>query len=302
MTQAIDLFAGAGGFTTGAVAAGAEVLWAANHWEDAVRVHELNHPEVTHACQDIMQADWGLVPDHDLLLASPACQGHSTAGQPGRVDRARVKHENDRNTAWAVVGCAEARRPRTILVENVPLFRRWALFEPWVECLRRLGYVVRCHVFDAADFGVPQNRKRLVVSARLGEALDLVSPDLEHRPFRECVDLDAGTWAPVASKPEGVRRRVQRAWDRGHRGTFLTQHVTGHPGRSLDRPIGTITTKDHWAIVRGDQIRMLVVDEARRGMGFPGGYELPEARTKAIRLLGNAIPPLMAQELVSQAL
>ena len=77
--NAIDLFSGAGGFSTGAVMAGVPVVWAANHWPAAVQVHANNHPNTAHVCQDLQQADWTLVPPHDLLLASPACQGHSRA-------------------------------------------------------------------------------------------------------------------------------------------------------------------------------------------------------------------------------
>lgn len=77
--KAVDLFAGAGGFSTGARMAGARVLWAANHWPLAVQWHAANHPETEHACQDLQQADFREAPAHDLLLASPACQGHSPA-------------------------------------------------------------------------------------------------------------------------------------------------------------------------------------------------------------------------------
>lgn len=77
--KAIDLFAGAGGFSTGATMAGVHVVWAANHWPAAVQVHANNHPDTLHVCQDLQQADWSLVPAHDLLMASPACQGHSRA-------------------------------------------------------------------------------------------------------------------------------------------------------------------------------------------------------------------------------
>lgn len=73
--KAADLFAGAGGFSTGARLAGVTVVWAANHWPAAVRVHERNHPATIHACQDLQQANWATVPAHDLLLASPCCPG-----------------------------------------------------------------------------------------------------------------------------------------------------------------------------------------------------------------------------------
>lgn len=80
--KAIDLFAGAGGFSTGARMAGVGVVWAANHWPAAVECHASNHGEAIHVCQDLHQARWGEVPAHDLLLASPCCQGHSNAVCP----------------------------------------------------------------------------------------------------------------------------------------------------------------------------------------------------------------------------
>lgn len=71
--KCIDLFAGAGGFSEGARMAGLDVAWAANHWPAAVAVHESNHPDTEHKCQDLHQADWTQVPEHDILLASPCC-------------------------------------------------------------------------------------------------------------------------------------------------------------------------------------------------------------------------------------
>ncbi len=79
MTTAIDLFAGLGGWSTGARAAGVQVLWAANHWPVAVEWHSANQPETQHVCQDLHQARWEQVSAHDILLASPCCQGHAKA-------------------------------------------------------------------------------------------------------------------------------------------------------------------------------------------------------------------------------
>jgi hypothetical protein len=118
--KAIDLFAGWGGFTLGAEQAGVRVVWAANHWPLAVEAHARNHPHTEHACQDLRQADWTRLPAYDLLLASPACQGHSQASQPKR----RAYHDAMRATAWAVVDCADVTEPRAIVVENIAKFER----------------------------------------------------------------------------------------------------------------------------------------------------------------------------------
>lgn len=104
MTTAIDLFAGLGGWSTGARMAGVEVLWAANHWPAAVEWHSQNHPDAIHVCQDLHQADWTKVPSHDILLASPCCQGHSKAR--GKAS-GNPQHDASRSTAWAVAGTSE---------------------------------------------------------------------------------------------------------------------------------------------------------------------------------------------------
>ena len=150
---AIDLFAGLGGFTEGASQAGVHVAYAANHWPLAVQWHAANHPDTEHACQDLQQADFRAAPAHDILLASPACQGHS----PAR-GRERPHHDAQRATAWAVVTCAEVHRPAVVLVENVPAFARWVLFPAWCAALDALGYALAPMVLDAADAGVPQHR------------------------------------------------------------------------------------------------------------------------------------------------
>jgi DNA (cytosine-5)-methyltransferase 1 len=175
--KAIDLFAGLGGWSTGAVMAGADVVWAANHWPDAVRWHEQNHPEVEHVCQDLHQADWSRVPSHDLLLASPCCQGHSKAR--GK-NHGNPQHDASRSTAWAVVSAAEYHRPPVIIVENVPEFLQWQLYRPWKLAMAALGYTLAPHIVDCADLGVPQNRIRLFLVGT--KTKNPVSLDLPKRP------------------------------------------------------------------------------------------------------------------------
>lgn len=147
--RAIDLFAGWGGFTLGAELAGVHVAWAANHWPLAVEAHSVNHPRTEHACQDLRQADWTALPSYELLLASPACQGHSQASQPKR----RRYHDAMRATAWAVVDCADVTEPRALVVENVPDFRRWRLYPLWREALEALGFRLQEHVVRASHHG-----------------------------------------------------------------------------------------------------------------------------------------------------
>jgi DNA-cytosine methyltransferase len=306
MTTAVDLFAGGGGFTQGAEEVdGVRVLWAANHWPTAVEIHARNHPHVQHVCQDLHQANWHEVPSMDLLLASPACQGRSNAATNcGDGHRGTLpKHDADRATAWAVVSCLEVHRPPLALVENVPQMQGWELFPSWLDALRRLGYAAGLQVVDAAAVGVPQNRQRLLVALTRSQApIRLELPEVDPVPFRSCLEHGVGGWVPVAEKRDGVQERVAKARAGRHpTGMFLTQHVTGHPGRSLDRPIGTITTAPgHWNLVRRfadgrDWIRPLTRVELLRGSTFPDDYELDGRVEADTRLIGNAIPPRLAK-------
>ena len=62
--------------------------------------------------------------------------------------------------------------------------------------------------------------------------------------------------------------------------------------------MGTITTRDRWAVIDGERMRMLTADECRAAMGFPAGYRLPERHQLAVHLLGNAVCPPVATDLI----
>ncbi len=297
MTRAIDLFAGWGGFTLAAEQADVDVVWAANHWDLAVEAHALNHPGTAHVCQDLNLADWTQLPEYDLLLASPACPGHSTASQPKR----RAYHDASRATAWAVIDCAEVTHPETIIVENVPAFRRWTLYPLWLEALKTLGYQTEDHVLRASDYGVPQRRSRLwIIASRVGASITPRKPSSEPS-FGPCIDWDAPGWRPITSTTPSAQKRIARGRS-NHGSRFLSQHVTGHPGVGLNEPIRTITTQDQWIVVDGDQYRPLTIRENARGMSFPENYSWPThaRRGDIITGLGNAVCPKQARVLIEE--
>jgi DNA (cytosine-5)-methyltransferase 1 len=294
--KAIDLFAGAGGFSTGARMAGVDVVWAANHWPEAVQVHANNHPETIHACQDLQQTDWRDVPAHDLLMASPACQGHSRAR-----GKERPHHDALRSTAWAVVSAAEYHRPAFVVVENVPEFSRWALYPAWCSAMTALGYAVSPSILDAADHGVPQNRRRLfIVCTKSEHPIELRMPEREHVPVSNVIDFAAGKWTRInrAGRSQNQLARVE-AGRKVHGERFLTAYYGNeYGGRSLNRPIGTLTTNDRYGVIDGIRMRMLSVSEARDCMGFPADYGLPASHKAAMKMLGNAVVPQVARDVI----
>lgn len=298
--RGIDLFAGGGGFTEGAHKAGVEIVWAANHWPLAVQYHAANHPGAIHVCQDLHQADWSQLPTHDLMLASPCCQGHSLAR-----GKDRPHHDKQRSTAWAVVSCAEFHREEAVLVENVPDFLRWPLYPSWLDAMGRLGYAVSPHIVDAADHGVPQNRERLfLVCTRSRNPVQLKLPKRPHVGVGSIIEWDRHNWSPVdkpGRSPATLKRIAAGRARFGRR--FVAPFYgsgSGMTGRSIDRPIGTITTLDRWAVVDGEMMRMLQPPEVRTIMGFPENYKLPPTRREAIQLMGNAVCPPVVTDILTE--
>jgi DNA (cytosine-5)-methyltransferase 1 len=185
--DAVDLFCGAGGTTTGLLLAGQELgkdisLVAINHWEIAIETNSLNHPGVTHLCDDLEQIDpRELVPSGKLrvMVASPECTHFSNArgGEPmSKQSRATIRH---------VIRWCSVLDIQDVLIENVREFMDWGplyrnhpdpkmnghpikarkgeYFRHFVHKLERLGYKVEWRVLCAADYGDPTSRKRLFI-------------------------------------------------------------------------------------------------------------------------------------------
>lgn len=297
---AVDLFAGAGGFTTAARKVGVRVLWAANHWPAAVAIHKANHPETEHAIQDLQQMNFHTLPDFDILLASPSCAGHTKA-------RGADKPEHDiyRSTAWAVVTCAEAKRPRVVVVENVEEFLQWALYPAWAMAMKALGYALSVNVIDAAHCGVPQNRVRAyIVGTQSNAPITIRRPAMDHVPADSFIRWDDGAWTGIdgADYAGKTMTRIRDGWRRFGDRFVHAYYGSNKVARSINRPIGTITTVARWGVVNGGKHRMLLPSEARAAMDFPEDYVLPANTADALKMLGNALCPGVGAHVISEVL
>lgn len=292
--RAVDLFAGAGGTSTGAASVGVRVVAACNHWKTAVATHAANHPDTAHFCEDAAILDPTTLPAHDLLLASPSCVGHTRAR-----GKEQPHHDAARATAWCVIRVTEACSPRVVVVENVRELISWRLYPAWRSALSLLGYRVSEQVLDAADCGVPQHRERLFVVASKTRRPITVQPARErHVAAREMLDLDAGPWSDWRTWCDRSRARIENG-RREFGDEFLVPYYGSETGgRSLDRPIGTLTTVDRYALVRGDRGRMLSVAEMLRLSSFPAGHVLTGTRRDQVKQIGNAVPPGLAAHVV----
>jgi DNA (cytosine-5)-methyltransferase 1 len=325
--RAVDMFAGWGGFSLAIEQAGVKLVFAANHWPLACAAHKLNHPEIlateTEMCQDLSQYNWNLLTnppfaDFELLTASPACQGFSTAG---RV-RQRRYHDDLRSTMWAPLDCLDVTQPKAFIVENVESVRQWPLYTIWLQALSYLGYAVHQYELCASYHGVPQARERLFIVGVRRKVKDW--PEFDSRstaPYEEpfgpylLADDDPRVvdkwkdWTAPRAVGAGSVLRINESRERiaalgldPASTPFMVQDVTGHKGRTLDQPLATVTCQDHWSLVDGDYYRRFHVREYARAMGFPEDYQWPAVTSKAanVKGLGNAVCPPVAKMLIEQ--
>ena len=325
----LDIFAGAGGFSTGAEQAGAHTLFAINHDDDAVMYHALNHPYTMTCNQNVVAFDWNEAPLADLVLASPSCKVHSTAGTRGGKGKrgAAPKHDYLRPTPWAIVECLTNQIQRgnhpLVVVENVLEFRDkpWIDYRAWVEMIMRRGYELSENVLCALDFGVPQRRTRLfLVFTPSASPFDLRLParkcppsikqvkGKDRLPFKPLIQKGATGWKPwkdwdggsVASK---VRDRLKKLKKRlGRVPPMWYWANTMSAPLDVTEPCGTITAESGQQLymVKGPLMRKFTIYELRGAMGFPKGYILPDSLTVASKLLGNAVVPAISKAIVQQ--
>ncbi|OUC15895.1 MAG: hypothetical protein B0A82_04475, partial [Alkalinema sp. CACIAM 70d] len=199
---AVDLFSGCGGLSCGLKDAGFQVVAAVEIDEKAQATYKLNHPTVRLYGQDIRQLDpeqimndAGLVSGQlDLLAGCPPCQGFSRL----RTKNQKTSVRDDRNNLVAeFVRFVKILRPKTIMLENVPALAKDGRFTRMRNQLAELGYAMVVHVLDAADYEVPQRRKRLIMLAsRIHNPQ--IAPRAESRvTVREAL---AGVGAPSRTK------------------------------------------------------------------------------------------------------
>jgi DNA (cytosine-5)-methyltransferase 1 len=177
-----DLFAGAGGCSTGLLMAATDRgervdLVAVNHWPTAVETHTRNHPEARHFCASVETLDPRVaVPGGklDILIAAPECVFFSSARGGRPIDDQR------RASAWSILRWLELLDVRNVLIENVPEMRQWGplgknhrplkahkgeTFNAFIAALRSMHYAVEWKVLNAADYGAATTRRRLFIQA-----------------------------------------------------------------------------------------------------------------------------------------
>lgn len=167
---AIDLFSGCGGLSLGVRRAGFNVAAAIELDDVAAATYESNHPETHVLVRDIRSVTASQLLAKvqgrpvDLVMGCAPCQGFCSL-------TAKHHREDPRNRlVLEMARLVEQIRPRAVLMENVPgvLTRGANLFEEFLAHLQDAGYVAEARIVQMADYGVPQQRRRLVLLAGRG--------------------------------------------------------------------------------------------------------------------------------------
>jgi len=295
---ALDLFAGCGGLALGFEAAGFETIGFEMD-ADACSTYSGNLSGKCH--QLFLKPDLDLVHDRrvDIIIGGPPCQPFSVVGSQ------RGKHD-DRDGFPAFLSAMRRYEPKLAIFENVRgmLYRNHEYFEFIRAEMRDLGYAVSWRLLNAVNFGVPQNRERLVVVAHrkewkfpapnnaqsqftVGQALEgVVHPNGE--PFRFLTESMDKYVATYEAKSKCINPR----------------------DLSMDRPSRTVTcrnlsaaTADMLRIKMPDgKRRMLTEREGARLQSFPDWFVFRGPEAKRFEQIGNAVAPLFAKAIGKAAL
>ena len=311
---AFDLFSGGGGSSWGAKLAGATIAGGLDFDPVAGQTFKDNFPSARfyqaraeHIDPQEIASEIGAI---DLLLASPECTNHTCAKGNGE------RSEDSRMTAFEVVRFADALMPTRIIIENVVHMQSWHRYREFLGKLRRRGYKVREFKLNAADFRVPQSRRRLFIVADKHERPTASIGDRSTNPAplaRDFVSMNGKFQSgPLYTERRAAATliRAERAMKEVGRDPFLLVYYGSDAAggwQRLEKPLRTVTTLDRFGLVKWEdgeyKLRMLQVPELRAAMGFDEGFALRRGtRRDKIRLLGNAVCPPVMQTIVTHLL
>lgn len=327
--EMIELFAGCGGMALGFEQAGFRARLANDIDEDAcrtLRANNLADKVVAGPIQEI-----GKLPKAQVIAGGPPCQGFSIMGSQ--------RPDDPRNDLWQYYfKCVAEVAPDVFLLENVPPLLRSAQYEQLLGAAHALGYTVEATILDAADYGVPQRRKRaLVIGSRVGQ---IGFPDATHGgsglpawstirdafrgiPANPTIDESDGRSRREAALPEWhigrtptevSEKRYRMIPEGGDRRNIAPElrppSWEGRRGGNdaygrliWDAPGPTIRTDPRPSkgrYLHPVENRAITPYEAARIQGFPDTFVFCGTKTTVSRQVGNAVPPPLAAALAAR--
>lgn len=321
---AIDLFSGCGGLSLGLKRAGFIVKAAIEVDPLAAQTYRSNHQETVLLQSDIrkvtgrkMREAAGLkAGELDLLAGCPPCQGFSRIRRHGKRDPRN-------NLLFEFLRIVKVLKPKVVLLENVPGMIRDSRFFLFIERLKSYGYCCKWGLLDAADFGIPQRRKRLIVIGSRFGPIDL--PRKKTMQNKQTVkDSIRALKIPVESKDRLHRMhlnctpRIKKLiakipFDGGSRISLgMKNQLDCHKktdgfrdvyGRMKWNDVSPTLTGGCFNPSKGrflhpEQNRPITMREAAILQTFPKSYHFPAelGLINIARLIGDAFPPMFAQQ------
>jgi len=319
--RALDLFCGCGGLTLGLKRAGFQVVGAVDNDHLSVETYKANHPEVVVWERDIQNLKTLAVKrrlhirkrELDLLAGCPPCQGFSTLRT---LNGSKVIKDPRNDLIDEFYRFVKDFIPKAVMLENVPGLGEDKRFKNFCKNLEKMGYKGRFDVLDAADYGVPQRRRRLIYLAGRDGRIDF-APKSKKR--KKVLDVIGGL--PPAGKsgdslhdlPENRSERIIELIRKipkngGSRTNLpLEDQLECHKkcngfkdvyGRMAWNDVAPTLTSGCFNPSKGrflhpEEDRAITMREAALLQGFPKRYKFPIVTNKsAIALLiGNALPP-----------
>lgn len=300
----LDLFCGCGGLSKGLVEAGFNIIAGVDCWNKAIDSYKKNFNHLA-LCRDLK--DFG--PEEfikecnervDIIVGGPPCQGFSSAG--------RRDIKDPRNSLFMeYLKYLEHFQPKVFLMENVMGILSMKTQEGELVIniiMEKLKVDYNCHInkLYASDFGVPQNRRRVIIIG-FRKDLNIFPEDIpvenlkENRPvvgdvLEEIVDK---SYYLSAKALAGIQKKKERMAEK--------KHGFGAQILDLNKPSYTIPAR-YWkdgydALVQESetQIRRLTITELKRIQSFPDSYILEGSKKEKIMQIGNAVAPKFAQSL-----
>lgn len=336
---AVDLFCGAGGFALGLERAGFDVLLAVDSWQLAVDSYAQNfaHPVLcadlsAMAGRDILRRAGVKKGEVDLVVGGPPCQGFS-------IQRIGPDHDLRNSLVLEYARLLREISPRLFVMENVPGLmgkRGSELFEAFLSSVAEAGFDTEAHVVNAADYGAPQLRRRVVVlgwrrndTERFQLPEPLTAPEHYVTVEQAIGDLPQPP-PPETSKPKDPLHRQTRLSDLNkerlrhippgggmedlpvrlrvdcHKaGADKIGHRYVYGRLAPDRPAGTITARFD-SFTRGRfahpfEDRNITLREGARLQTFPDTFRFSGNQEDIAAQIGNAVPPVLAEALARAA-
>jgi DNA (cytosine-5)-methyltransferase 1 len=318
---AIDIFSGAGGLSTGLHMAGWNVVAALEIEENAAETYKKNFPSTNVMNTDVSKVDFKQFQGIDLLAGGPPCQPFSVAGKQQAA-------ADSRDMVPQFIRAVKEAKPKAFLMENVrglvtAKHRTYAMSA--LHQLEQLGYSVYWTVLDAASYGTPQHRERVMFVGlpkntffnfprpihgsssplpyiTVQQALTNVPQDMPNNAivtYAKKPVLRLSPWAGLYVNGQG------RPLNMNAPSLTIPASAGGNRTHILDSE-GTLLEYHRYLMNGGkprsgtvEGVRRLTVRESARLQSFPDSYIFTGTKSRQYNQVGNAVPPLLAKAIGS---